>query len=79
MSYGFNLEKSRIIDSFEELSLLSSMEKEDISLSEYSNYYMFSGASYNDSRVYFFFCKFSLSSKKLELDAVGKSFVYCNS
>ena len=29
--------KSRIIDSFEELSLLSLVEQEDISLSEYSN------------------------------------------
>ena len=78
-SYGINLEKSRIIDPYEELSLLSSVGKEDISLSEYSIYCVSSGVSYNDSRVDISFCKFSLSSKTLELDAVEKSLGYCKS
>ena len=78
MSYDFNFEKSRIIDSFENLSLLSSVEQEDMSLSEYFNPGVSGGASCDDSRVNISFCIFSLSSKTNELGAVEKSHVYFN-
>ena len=44
--------KSRIIDSFEELSLLSLVEQEDISLSEYANSCVSSGViAYPDVHI----------------------------
>ena len=72
-SHGF------ISDLFEELSLFSSVEQEDISVSEYSNSCVSSCASYDDSRGAISFCKPSLSSKTLELDAVETSLGYYNS
>ena len=78
-SYGLNFGKSRIIDSFEELSFLSSGKQEYISLFEYSNSCVSSDISYDDSRVDTSYCKFSLSSKTREEAAVDKSLGYCNS
>ena len=78
-SYGFNVEKSRIIDSFERLKLLSSVKQEDILLSEYSYSDVSNSSSYDDSRVDVSFCKLLPSSKTLGPDVVEKSLGYCNS